>query len=295
MGKNKFKKGDLVISEDSCNKYQWICILDKQKKLDSFNRLPGEEFQYIQAFCFDRKLLFSDGGLLIHQKNVRKANCYDVKKLNDYGYDYNEKTNKFMKIENKKEIVIHNNNGLSKEDANMWNNRKMGVHAQEELNKQLQSKPKVDNLKNQFKKDFLKLLKKYQEHETLEKEFNVNDIKEKLELSEQITILVDVLDKMGSNENKIDLHFAPTKDIITDKAIDIVWDNADFGANQSKRGMIAQSLLKVACGYETGSTIRDIMNELGLISISRSVYPEGDNIVKLTQLGKEFLYEAYGR
>jgi hypothetical protein len=218
---------------------------------------------------------------------------YDVKKLNDYGYDYNEKTNKFMKIENKKEIVIHNNNGLSKEDANMWNNRKMGVHAQEELNKQLQSKPKVDNLKNQFKKDFLKLLKKYQEHETLEKEFNVNDTKEKLELSEQITILVDVLDKMGSNENKIDLHFAPTKDIITDKAIDIVWDNADFGANQSKRGMIAQSLLKVACGYETGSTIKQIMENLGLVKIVHKDLTE--SYTKLTQLGKEFLYEAYGR
>lgn len=32
MGKNKLKKGDLVISEDIITKHQWIYILDKQKK-----------------------------------------------------------------------------------------------------------------------------------------------------------------------------------------------------------------------------------------------------------------------
>lgn len=187
------------------------------------------------------------------------------------------------------------NKSTSKENVDIGHDKKMGIDAQEELNKQLESesnidkKPKVDNLRKQFRKDILKLMKKYQEHETLAKEFNIRNYGDVLTLTEE----VEIIDNLINNYKPSD--FESTKDIITDKAIDIVWGNANFGANQTKRGVIAQSLLKVACGYETGGTIRDIMNELGLVIVNRSVYPEGDFIVSLSQLGKEFLYEAYGK
>jgi hypothetical protein len=300
-----------------------------------------------------------------------------------------KKTNEFVKIENKKKIMIHNNNGLSKEDANMWNNRKMGIDAQEELNKQLRSenhktfyeekkngivyklkigdvlpnevinawakqdnnycslsneniwininsnfaddrhikgfnminghicflvsntnqiylkakgfkefmenyitnsknKSKIYNLRKEFKKDFVRLLKKYQEHETLEKEFNIVNKGDRLTLMEEVEIIMNTINKYDTvNENK----FKNTQDIITDKAIDLVWGNAEFGKNETKRELIAKSLLKIASDYEIGSTIKQIMENLGLVKTHHKGLTESNT--KLTLLGKEFLYRAY--
>lgn len=74
-----------------------------------------------------------------------------------------------------------------------------------------------------------------------------------------------------------------THKILTDEQIDKAWGNANFGESCVKRDLIKNSLLKLACGYMTGSTIRHILSELGLI---KKTYT-------LTKLGKEYLWEAY--
>lgn len=73
-----------------------------------------------------------------------------------------------------------------------------------------------------------------------------------------------------------------TKDLITDKAINIAWGNANFGEKLDKRTIIASALLKYACGYYTGHTIKCICSELGL---------RNDN--GLTEIGKKYLYAHY--
>ncbi len=71
------------------------------------------------------------------------------------------------------------------------------------------------------------------------------------------------------------------KQIITDKQIDEVWENADFG-NIPKREVIKGALLKCALEYHNGHTADCIIKELGLITTKQ----------KLTKMGKEYLYAA---
>lgn len=152
------------------------------------------------------------------------------------------------------------------------------------------TKTKVYNLRKQFKKDVNRLLKKYQEHETLAKEFDIVNEGDRLTLMEEAEIIINMFKTYKSTQDIFSIN--QTEEIITDVAIKIAWGNADFGReNTTKREFIAQSLLKIACGYETGKTIREIMKNLGLVNVEETGVV-GD-ITNLTLLGKEFLYRAY--
>lgn len=76
-----------------------------------------------------------------------------------------------------------------------------------------------------------------------------------------------------------------SSDIITDKAIDLIWGNADFGdkLNENKRKVVDNALLKIACGYSNGYTAQCIIQELGLVKVDK----------QLTKIGKEYMYEAF--
>ena len=73
-----------------------------------------------------------------------------------------------------------------------------------------------------------------------------------------------------------------TEEIITDKQLDHVWGNANFG-KESKRDIVRYTLLKKACGYGSGSTARAIAKELGLFTEAE----------KLSKKGQEYLYESF--
>lgn len=75
--------------------------------------------------------------------------------------------------------------------------------------------------------------------------------------------------------------------IITDEELNVAFTNTNFG-DRSMRDLIKFGLLKVACGYATGHTIKCIMQELGLIG--KSHMKEGT----LTKKGKEYLWECFG-
>lgn len=82
-----------------------------------------------------------------------------------------------------------------------------------------------------------------------------------------------------------------TKDLITDRAIDLVWGNANFGPNTNKRELIADALQKVSDGYANGYTIQCILIELGLIT----KIGKGYNVKHtLTLLGEEYLTLSKG-
>lgn len=74
-------------------------------------------------------------------------------------------------------------------------------------------------------------------------------------------------------------------EIITDKAIELVWGNADFGENlnKNKRLVIDNALLKTACGYSNGHTAECIIKGLGLV----------DKDLKLTRIGREYLWDQF--
>ena len=76
------------------------------------------------------------------------------------------------------------------------------------------------------------------------------------------------------------------KDIITDKLIESVWGNADFGEelNKNKRNVVDNALLKISCGYSNGHTAHCIIEELGLVS---------EKTMKLTKLGRSYLYSSF--
>lgn len=73
------------------------------------------------------------------------------------------------------------------------------------------------------------------------------------------------------------------EDLITDKAIEIAFGNADFGTERTKREIVANALLKCACGYSTGSTARYILKQLGLVTSE----------LELSAIGKEYLWATY--
>lgn len=73
------------------------------------------------------------------------------------------------------------------------------------------------------------------------------------------------------------------EDLITDKAIDVAFGNANFGSSNTKREIIANSLLKCACGYATGHTAKCILEDLELITRK----------YQLTTIGKAYLWAAY--
>lgn len=74
-------------------------------------------------------------------------------------------------------------------------------------------------------------------------------------------------------------------ELITNKEIERVWGNADFGEelNKNKRSVIDNALLKTACGYSNGYNASCILEDLALIN----------NKMKLTKHGREYLYSVF--
>lgn len=73
---------------------------------------------------------------------------------------------------------------------------------------------------------------------------------------------------------------------VTDKDIDDVWGNANFG-DMPRRNVVNQALFQIAGGYSIGHTAMRICQELGLVGIKRGHYQN------LTKKGKRYLYEVY--
>lgn len=71
------------------------------------------------------------------------------------------------------------------------------------------------------------------------------------------------------------------KEIVTDKQLDDVWGNANFGS-ESKRDVLKDTLIKVLAGYDTGSAAKFICRQLGLIF---------DNKWALTSKGRKYIGE----
>lgn len=76
-------------------------------------------------------------------------------------------------------------------------------------------------------------------------------------------------------------------EILPDEMLDEVWGNADFGPNRSKRDVISQSLLKLACGYWIGSTAQHILVNAKLARRDHG----GD--VRINNNGKRYLWVWY--
>ena len=72
------------------------------------------------------------------------------------------------------------------------------------------------------------------------------------------------------------------KTLVSDEQIENAWGNASFG-NSDKRDVIANALLKYACGYSTGNTIFCICKKLRLVTKNEN----------LTTLGKRYLYSEH--
>ena len=72
------------------------------------------------------------------------------------------------------------------------------------------------------------------------------------------------------------------QDLVKDEMLENVFGNADFG-EVSKREVLANTLLKCACGYETGNTAKCIVQELGLVTQEW----------KLSMWGKRYLFAAF--
>lgn len=72
------------------------------------------------------------------------------------------------------------------------------------------------------------------------------------------------------------------EEIITDKEIECVHANANFGS-MSKRDVVNQGVLKCASGYYQGHTSNQIIKEHGLVN----------GKYKLTAKGKEYLWAAF--
>jgi hypothetical protein len=73
--------------------------------------------------------------------------------------------------------------------------------------------------------------------------------------------------------------------IITTRDVDKVKGNANFGS-ENVYNIIKLAVLKVASGYASGSTVKYMMQELGLVTKDRK---------RLTKKGKQHLWEWYHR
>jgi hypothetical protein len=70
--------------------------------------------------------------------------------------------------------------------------------------------------------------------------------------------------------------------MITDEQIEKAFENTNFGS-MTKRDLVRYGLLKVACGYYNGHTLKRILIELALVKENST----------LTKAGKEYLYDAF--
>lgn len=76
-------------------------------------------------------------------------------------------------------------------------------------------------------------------------------------------------------------------EIITDAQIDEAWGNADFGTS-ARRDVINGGIMKVVGGYSNGFTLRQILNELGLVTLEKYT-----GKAELTSLGRLFVFALY--
>ena len=63
--------------------------------------------------------------------------------------------------------------------------------------------------------------------------------------------------------------------IVQQTEIDAVWGRANFGSSYSRMDIVQNGVLKCACGYHQGSTSRQIVTELGLVSPGYRVTKRG--------------------
>jgi len=73
------------------------------------------------------------------------------------------------------------------------------------------------------------------------------------------------------------------QEILSDDELSAAWGNANFGA-ATKREVVANTLLKCASGFHTGSTARAIVRELDLVKPLNWA---------LTKKGKEYLFSVF--
>lgn len=73
-----------------------------------------------------------------------------------------------------------------------------------------------------------------------------------------------------------------TSNLVSDEDLQKVWGNANFGSTP-RREVLRETLIKIACGFHTGSTATQICLELKLIGKSKR---------SLTKKGKLYLYYA---
>lgn len=73
-----------------------------------------------------------------------------------------------------------------------------------------------------------------------------------------------------------------TSIVPTDKEIDLVWENANFGSME-RIDIVKMGVLKCASGYHQGHTSRQIITELGLITVNYN----------LTRRGRKCLWEWF--
>lgn len=66
------------------------------------------------------------------------------------------------------------------------------------------------------------------------------------------------------------------QDIVTDAEINAVWGAANFGIYYTQRQVIAETVLKCAAGFSTGSTAERITRALDLDNL-----PKGAEVVEL--------------
>lgn len=71
--------------------------------------------------------------------------------------------------------------------------------------------------------------------------------------------------------------------MITDEIIEKAFENTNFGS-MSKRDLVRYGLLKVACGYYNGHTLKRILIDLALIN---------EKSLTLTKEGKKYMYDAF--
>lgn len=75
--------------------------------------------------------------------------------------------------------------------------------------------------------------------------------------------------------------------IVSDEAVEREFKNTNFGSRKP-REVIADTLLKYACGFRSGFTARTILANLGLLTVRQKS-------TTVSRMGKNYLYEAFKR
>lgn len=79
------------------------------------------------------------------------------------------------------------------------------------------------------------------------------------------------------------------KKIVSDLSVDLAFQGTNFGSH-GKREVIADTLLKIAGGFSTGSTAIRVCQELGLLG---KVKKNKNLMPSLTKQGRKYLFYAF--